>query len=57
MAFMTVINANEVLGEGFRSLKRKIDSINQKRRHSASPLHDSQFSVTPHFLAHHAHTR
>jgi uncharacterized membrane-anchored protein YitT (DUF2179 family) len=26
MAFMTVINANEVLGEGFRSLKDKIDS-------------------------------
>jgi uncharacterized membrane-anchored protein YitT (DUF2179 family) len=25
-AFMTVINANEVLGEGFRSLKEKIDS-------------------------------
>ena len=25
-AFMTVINANEVLGEGFRSLKDKIDS-------------------------------
>jgi uncharacterized membrane-anchored protein YitT (DUF2179 family) len=24
-AFMTVINANEVLGEGFRSLKEKID--------------------------------
>ncbi|HNQ83101.1 MAG TPA: YitT family protein [Bacteroidales bacterium] len=26
MAFMTVINANEVLGEGFRSLKEKISS-------------------------------
>lgn len=26
MAFMTVFNANEVLGEGFRSLKDKIDS-------------------------------
>ena len=26
MAFMTVINANEILGEGFRSLKDKIDS-------------------------------
>jgi uncharacterized membrane-anchored protein YitT (DUF2179 family) len=25
-AFMTVINANEVLGEGFRSLKEKIAS-------------------------------
>jgi uncharacterized membrane-anchored protein YitT (DUF2179 family) len=25
-AFMTVINANEILGEGFRSLKDKIDS-------------------------------